>query len=165
MEKLVWSRYPPPARIALTAVLGAAALVCCVNHLLAISAALMLAAAVAFHTEWRLSIDVSARTYERCTLVKPFGIPKSGSIDEIRCIGITMSTSQTADTYFATFVFRPNQFGFVRSFTFSAGTLEAVVADVKKVVDATGIEVIESQDIRQIRQRYQSISNLLGPKP
>jgi len=165
MERFVWDKYESPVRLSITllAMTGAAIMFLAGFYILA--GVSILIAAIAFHTEYSFRIDPDGRTYEKRMFVKPFGTPKIGSLDDIHCIGLSLQETRYGEIYQAGFVFNHARYENPAIFTFSSGTLEKVLDDVKRVVKATAIEVIESETIRNTRNGYESIASLVDKRP
>jgi hypothetical protein len=163
VSPFVWDRYPTAARLGLTFLVLAVSGIFIAAKLPWIAGIGIILAAIAFHTEYRLTLDPSTRTYIRETYLKPFGVPVTGSFDEVRHIHIDVSTSsESPPIYYATFKFKPNEkFGHAPSFKFFSGNLDAVLREVARVVDATGIDISESEQMRKMRASFVALSGMV----
>jgi len=161
MERFLWDRYPSVARVGITCGAMGVALFMFFNHQSGPAVIPILLAAIAFHTEYSFSIDPVARTYRRRTLVSPFVPPKTGSLNEIRCIGITTVETDHIVSYRASFIFRFPKDDPQPAFTFYSGGFQNALTEVKRVADATGLPVVDLASNSQESLAYESIAKLV----
>jgi hypothetical protein len=161
MDLLVWDHYPKGMRITLTVicVLTAGVMICSPVRVWAFIPILL--GAIAFHTEYRLSIDASSGSYEIRSLVKPFGVPERGPRENIKHVYVSMSTAEHGVTYSAQLVLVARKYESSRTFPIASGSLDRVLDEVAKVVKATNSDVIESAELIKAREGFDSLVQLL----
>lgn len=161
MERLVWDSFTSPVRITFTIMLLLTAAGTALGGEGGWATVPILSAAIVFHIEYRLSIDPNERTYEMRKLVKPFGVPKTGPLDDIEHIRLSMTQGEHGISYGACFVFKAPKYDEPPRFTISSGSMDKVLDDVAKVVKATQIPVQETKELQAARKGFDSLEELL----
>ncbi len=157
MEPLVFDRYETPVRIFLTGVLAIAALVMAVLGILVLAAIFLLGSAIAFHSEYRLIIDLTDRTYEKRILVRPFGQAVTGPLDDLEAICIQTVATQYETKYQAFIISRPAYVGGSWTFILETGSISDVTHAVTRLAKATGLPVRTSKELSDLHQTLDSL--------
>jgi hypothetical protein len=162
MEIKVWDRYDLATRLVLTLLLLGLSIIPISAGLSQWAAIPIFCAAIAFHVEWKLIVDPATRTYERRTLLRPFGAPQRGSMDEIMCVRVSLAMGQYSVAYYADVLFQPRaKFDDPARFRIASGPLKDVIAQVAMLTKGTRIPVVESNELREVRKDYDSIATLI----
>ncbi|HVT10759.1 MAG TPA: hypothetical protein VHE55_00715 [Fimbriimonadaceae bacterium] len=164
MEPFVFDLYPKGLRIGITVTLLICALILFPMHAGYLAAIFILAAAIAFHTEYRLVLDPKNQTYTRLTLVKPFGAPQTGSFGELDCIEVSMESSQYGTSYKAHLLFKVGKYDPPIKFILVTGSIAKVAAEVAKIAEATKIPIRETDQVRALHRGLDTLQGLKGPE-
>jgi len=108
-----------------------------------------------------IAIDAQTGSYQRYALVKPFGMPVSCPIQDIRCIYLEEAKGWRARRFSASLVIQPPSRLRPILFPVCAGPLEAVLEEVARVAEATQIPVIESSAVMAAHAAFQSVGALV----
>ena len=161
VDKFVWDRYDRIARLSVTTAFCLLAFITVVAGGGAWASISILGAAIAFHTEYSLTIDAAKHQFELRRIVKPFAEPLWGSIDGIKEIRLDVSQSNAGPVYSASIVFRDN----VAPFKIVRGEMDYVLYTVSGLRSATKLELAESDNFKLLRERFTAATSLLNTKP
>jgi hypothetical protein len=158
METFVWDSYRSDVRLTLTGFFVVTALIVYGSGGGLWASAPLIAAAVAFHADYRLTIDPVRRTYDKRTGVRPFSAPRQGSLDDIRHIELSLVISQNTTQYAAKVVFKGSA---VIPFSIISGSLADVTEEAARLSEATGIKVVGTEEFNATRAGYENASKLI----
>src|SRR5687768_9955050 len=111
-DRIEWDHFPREVRLMATGffMVLAAALY---PASLVFSGIVIGLAALIFHVEYRLSLNLSDRTFERRVHIRPFGHPRRGPLSAIRTIELSKESMRDGTRYSAAIVFEPGKPKFV----------------------------------------------------
>jgi hypothetical protein len=165
IKPVIWDHYKTDVRNVLTLLLlGFAALAFLAGSWI-LSGASILAAAIAFHAENKLILDPANHKYERRRLVRPLGMPQTGTLDDFECIQLSSWAVKYGIEYQAALILPGGKYDCATRFVVASGPLRDVLKVADRLSKDTGIPIEESDDFRIARETFGVASDLINRSP
>jgi hypothetical protein len=161
MSPLVYDQYRSDARVTLSVVLVAGAVALAVEGLTGLAGVVLLAAAIAFHVEWRLTIDPDSRTIEHRVMLKPFGKAQNIPFVNVGYIELSTVARKYGVDYRARLVFRSGP----SPYTLVSGSVGKVMEVVERLHRDTGFEIKRTGNFEEMRREFDKANSLMRRNP